>query len=379
MTLLKNFIELKKKAILFGIPPTAHVSLAMDEVAALEGRGYVCNTITYGRNDQTGTGLKKVWITIKNAVRVSRKIKKVKPEFLYLNSRFEPVGSLRDFITVIILKLLNRQVPKIIIKTHGSDLSILSGGSRLYKKVIIPFLVGNVYRWLFLSNEEKYEIERLHPAMGKRVRVIPNIIVPERCVPSADFLTKYSLPEEKFICLFAGRLVEVKGVFDIVKSFAFLKAPDKFHFIFVGNGKDKERLQQEAAPYLRDVTASFIGFIPDTECDQFYAVSDVLIYPTFDSEGFPMALFKSVACGMPVITTRLRAAKDYLNEPANVIWVSPQSPMEIADALEKLYSDYNLREQIRRNNSELGKKFSYQEVGRLLDGIFNEGELEVAG
>lgn len=370
----KDFTESVNKKILFGIPPHSHVSLAMDELRAMEHMGYYCYTVNYGRNDKSGGKLKKIIITLRNALLVNRKMKEVRPDFLYLNSRFEPEGSVRDFLTLFVLKLLNKNLPRVIIKTHGSDLSILNTNSFLYKKIIVPFLTKNVSHWLFLSNEEKEIVQRFNPEMGQRVEVIPNIIVPERCVPTVEFKKKYVFPANKFICLFAGRITEVKGVFDIMKSISFLKHPEVFHFLFIGKGPDMEELQKAAVKYAAVTTIQFTGFLPDAECDRFYSLADVLIYPTYDSEGFPMALFKSVSCGVPVITTSLRAAKDHLKEPANVIWVKPKSPEEIAAALEKIYSDTPLRRMIIKNNRELGLKFSSEKVARQLNHILNSPE-----
>lgn len=358
-----------------GTPPLSHVSLAMDEINALEMQGYQCHTINYGRNDQSGSKLKKVLITVSNAIKISREIRKIKPDFLFLNSRFEPVGSMRDYITIHTIRLLNNPLPQIIIKSHGSDLSILNSTSRLYKKVVVPYLTKKVYRWLFLSNEERDIVQSLNPEMGSNVRVIPNIIIPERCIPDDKFLKKYSLPKNKFVCLFAGRITEVKGVFDILECINYLRRPEDFHFLFVGKGNDMNRLQQKASAYLKNTSIEFTGFIPDAECDKFYSIADVLIYPTFDTEGFPMALFKSIACGLPVITTNLRAARDYLKEPENVFWVNPHSPKEIANALEKIYSDEALRKKMHENNQKMAKKFSTIEVGKKLDFILNSSAI----
>lgn len=363
------------KKILFGIPPRAHISLALDEVAAMKKQGYHCETIVYGRNDKREGKLKKTWNTIRNAFRLVSKLKSTQADFLYLNSRFEPVGSIRDFITLKIVKSFYKNDLKIIIKSHGSDCTVLERQSFLYKKKIIPFLVNNVDSWIFLSHDEKEAIRNHKPLMADRVHVLPNIIVPERCQSTSDFRKKYHLPTNKFICLFVGRMVRVKGVFDILESILHLHTPEKFHFIFVGNGDDEAAMKQNASDMMGRTGIQFTGYIPDEECDGFYSNADVLIYPTFDTEGFPMALFKSVACGVPVITTRIRAAKDYLSEPENVLWVQEKSPKEIARKLEKLYLNNSLRAGIMDNNLLLGRNFSPEMVGRqMADQVFGSNK-----
>lgn len=359
-----------KNRILFGIPPHAHVSLAMDEVNALERLGWQCYTTSYARNNQQEGKIKKIIGTIRNAFALKSKLKNSGAAYLYLNSRFEPAGSIRDFITLMVLHFFYTKHPKVIIKSHGSDCSILSNNSFLYKKVIVPFLTRKVDTWIFLSTEEKVIIERLHPVMAEKVHVLPNIIATERIKPSPDFKNKYQLPTDKFICLYVGRLIDVKGIFDILDSVGFLHLQDKFHFVFVGSGPHENELKQRANQLADKASIQFTGYIKDTECDQFYMNADVLIYPTYDTEGFCMALFKSIACGLPVITTRVRAAKDYLSEPQNVLWVNEKSPKEIAQALERLYLDNSMKTSMMENNKLLGKTFSPEKVAIQMDAIF---------
>lgn len=360
---------MNRKRILFGVPPHAHVVLAMDEVKAMENLGYECFTVTYGRNDKDESKIKKVIGTIRNAFRLLSRIKETNPDIIYLNSRFEPVGSIRDYITLRILKFLNGKKAQIVIKSHGSDCSILQNNSFLYKKVVVPFLTRNVDQWIFLSQEEKNIIQKHNREMAVRVYVLPNIIVPERCIPSSELKAKYHIPDEKFICLFVGRVVEVKGVFDIAESISHLRTPENFHFLFVGSGDDKTRLEQMVRNQFPNTSVQFTGYVPEAECDRFYGIADVLVYPTYDTEGFCMALFKSVACGVPVITTPIRAAKDYLSEPENVLWVKEKSPVEIANALDRIYSDNELRKTMSENNRQLGVKFSPPEVAKQFETI----------
>lgn len=357
------------KVILFGMPPVDHIALTTDELEAMNSLGYKCHTIFYGRNNQRENLLKKIIPTVANAFKILSKIKETKPDFLYLNSRFEKVGSARDFITLFILKLFYYKPLKVVVKSHGSDVAILENSPFFYKKIILPFLIKNVDAWIFLSNEELEVIRNSKPQMVEDVYILPNPIVPERCVTSNGFAEKYSLPKDKLICLFAGRLRREKGIFDIVKSVQYLKHPEKFHFIIVGSGEDMKELKKATQEYSSVLKIHFTGHLPDAECDQFYGVSDILIYPTFASEGFPMALFKSVACGMAIITTQIRAAKDHLKEPENVLWVKAKSPKEIAIALEKVSTEKQLKENMQINNINIGKKFAPGAVGRQLDKI----------
>lgn len=355
--------------ILVGIPPKNHINLAMDEVDGLKNLGYTCETITYTRNNQNLSVFNKLIGVLRNALDLVKHLKSFQPDILYLNSRFEPVGSARDFITMLAIKIFVNRRPKIAIKSHGSNFDIFEKKSFFYQKMVLPFLIKQVDIWWFLSQDEKKTIELHHSKMNSKTFVTPNIIDPRRSVSSRLFLEKYGMPKDKFSFLFVGRMVKEKGVFSIIRSIPLFEHRDKCIFIFVGNGDDFEEIKLLTKELQLEKHVRFLGFIPEEECDHFYANTDALVFPSHD-EGFAMALFKSVACGMPILTTQIRAAKDYLNEPNNCFWVDGQSEQSLAIALNRLYKDDELRNHMAQNNVLLGQNFSKEKVTQQMHNDF---------
>tara|TARA_R110000868_G_scaffold179143_1_gene419122 strand:+ start:481 stop:1590 length:1110 start_codon:yes stop_codon:yes gene_type:complete len=358
-----------RKKILIGIPPKNHIDLAMDEVDGLENLGYSCETITYTRNNQNLSVFNKLMGVLANAFDLVKHLNRFQPDILYLNSRFEPVGSTRDFITLLAIKFFVKRRPKIAIKSHGSNFDIFIKKSFFYKKMVLPFLIEQVDLWWFLSQDEKRTIALHHAKMGSKIFVTPNIINPRRSVSSPLFLEKYGIPKDKFTFLFVGRMVKEKGVFSIIKSIPLFEQRDECIFIFVGNGDDFEKIKLISKELNLDKYVCFLGFIPEEECDHFYANTDALVFPSHD-EGFAMALFKSLACGMPILTTQIRAAKDYLKEPNNCLWVDGHSEQSVATALNRLYEDTELRKRMSENNVLLGRNFLKEKVTQQMQRDF---------
>ncbi len=356
--------------ILLGVPPSAHVSLAMDELEALQQQGLTCSTVPYGRNNQSGSAVGKLLSTMAKGCVLIKYLYRTRPHILYLNSRLERVGSTRDFISLIMIKLLYYPKLAIVIKSHGSEADSMHLASSFFKKTILAFLIKNVDSWIFLSKDEFNLLSQNFPKMIGKLFVLPNIIDPSRCLKQDDFNEQYQFPPLKTKILFVGRMVKEKGVFDIVDAISKVKDKENCVFIFVGNGPNLEALKKRAKENGADNYCRFMGYIPDNECDHFYANCNMLLFPTFDTEGFAMALFKSVATGLPIVTTPVRAAKDYLKEPDNVLWVTKQSPDSIAMAIDQLLRDSNLVQTMQENNIELGKQFSAATVGKRISEIF---------
>ena len=353
---MMNTNEMSNK-ILMGMAPRNHVALALDEFEGLSSIGFNCKTVAYGSNAGKTNGIIRLFQVVINAFRLARALRHFRPEILYLNSRFEPVGSLRDFISIFIVRMLYHRPLAIAIKSHGSDLRVFDK-SLVYRDIIIPYLIKNVNRWFFLSNEEYLEILGKSKLMAGKVTVTSNIIDPKRSLSSPDFKLLYNISPDKFLYLFVGRMVREKGIFTILQSISQLPFKEQCEFIFIGSGNDLEEAKLLAAELEITDVVKFLGFIPEETCDKFYSIGDALVYPTCDSEGFAMALFKSVASGMPVITTQIRAAKDHLATDKNVLWVVGGSIRDLTDAMSRLFYDTELRANMRENNKLLGLNFS---------------------
>jgi glycosyltransferase involved in cell wall biosynthesis len=349
--------------VLIGINPKGHSHLATDELNGLNNIGLQCKPVRYGRKDFSVNGpLGRLFDAVLNSFNIISALYKFSPDILYLNSRLEPVASIRDFITVFLTKCFYYRKLKIVIKSHGSDPSVLTTKSFLYKRIIIPHLAKHVDLWLFLSKEEKNIVGKYNPRMSDKIFITCNIIEPSRLTSTVDFRTKYNLDDDKLKILFIGRVINEKGVFEFLKAIPLIDRRDKCDFILVGDGDALEQIKRLAdelnvSPYIR-----FLGWVEQDEAESFYSSVDILVFPTFFGEGFPMALFKSVVSGLPVVTTRIRAAIDHLNMPENVIWVEPRSEKQVADAINELIKNEELRKSMSSNNKELAVRFSQTKI-----------------
>jgi glycosyltransferase involved in cell wall biosynthesis len=117
---------------------------------------------------------------------------------------------------------------------------------------------------------------------------------------------------------------------------------------------------------------TFAGYIPEAETPRHYKQADVLVFPTYHQEGFPMTVFQSAAAGLGIITTRLRASADYLREPNHCFWVKPRDPAMLAEKILFLVDHPECRASMAQNNRQLARDFSTEKVtGEYLD-IFSE-------
>jgi glycosyltransferase involved in cell wall biosynthesis len=164
-------------------------------------------------------------------------------------------------------------------------------------------------------------------------------------------------------------MIKEKGIFDIVDAFAEFSRQHKATLIMVGDGEEFTKLK--AIIEKRNIKGRIIlpGWLSEDEVACFTANSDILIFPTYFPEGFPMALFNAAGAGLSIITTPTRAALDYLKEPDNCLWVEPKNPVSVASALEKLYDSPRLMNEMSQNNRQLSNLFSQHQIARELSSM----------
>lgn len=355
--------------IIFGIPPKDHQKITLDEVNGMSDLGYTCYTTAFGMNNSSAGTISKLFNTLRNAFSIIYKLYSVNPNILYLSSRVEPIAFIRDFITILLVRIFYQKKVRIVIKSHGSDYTHFSNKGFFYDKLINPFLRKQVDGWLMLSNDECIS---MHDALFDKSKVfLTTNIVSDIEMEQSDEAKNYfdKIPVGKFKVFFCGRIISEKGCYDIIDSVEKIVQKDKMIFVFLGDGPELLKIKKIVSERKLERFFLFLGWVREPVSNYLISKADTLLLPSY-SEGFSMVLFRSIANGIPVITTRIRAAKDYLKAPDNVLWVNIGQPKEIAEAVNRLYSDTDLRKKMQENNALLGAKFSRKSTCENLSIIF---------
>ncbi len=352
--------------ILFSIPTKHHVEIALDELEGLQDQGYLCSSFPYAAKEGYNSSIGKLYIIIKNAINLVRIAYGFKPDVVYLNSRLEVLAGTRDFITISIFRLFYYQKVKFLIKSHGSDIDVIHHKGFMMSKVVLPFLKKQVSGWLFLSTEERDKVKELHYFKENRIFVTKNIVRIHQFEKDPLFKSRLNIPEDQQVLLFVGRIISEKGIFDVIDAFSVIHKSHAATLIIVGDGADFTDVKDRIKALNLSDKVVFTGFIPEQDVVAFYANSDVLVFPTYFPEGFPMALFNSVAAGLSIVTTPIRAATDFLSEPENCLWAEPQNSGSVANLLKKLLSSNSLRLEMSRNNLKKAVLFGKDQVAKEL-------------
>ncbi|MEM6430819.1 MAG: glycosyltransferase [Deinococcota bacterium] len=150
--------------------------------------------------------------------------------------------------------------------------------------------------------------------------------------------------------LYVGRLAKVKGVTYLIEAFDRLR--DQGHLAklaIVGDGAEREALEQQAraSEFADDI--SFYGLIKNADLPPYMRAADIFALPSITSklwvQQLSMTAWQAMACGLPVVTTDTGQMREFTPEGTGFL-VEERNSDALADALGKLVEDASLREQM---------------------------------
>jgi glycosyltransferase involved in cell wall biosynthesis len=143
------------------------------------------------------------------------------------------------------------------------------------------------------------------------------------------------LPPRYFLNV--GRLIAVKGVFDLLEAYAKLEAQlrENVSLVFVGDGVAKPELEARARQ-IAPGHVDFRGFLQRDDLPAVYALAETLVFPTH-SDPWGLVVNEAMACGLPVIATDVAGCTPDLVLDSVTGWVVPaNNPARLAEALSRV-------------------------------------------
>ena len=173
-------------------------------------------------------------------------------------------------------------------------------------------------------------------------------------------LIKTIKPDEKSLWLITiAELTKNKGLEYLIEAAGLIRQ-EKFFLIIVGEGEERGRLEARIKKLGLEKRIFLAGFIP--EAARYLKAADVFILPSV-KEGLSYVIMEAMAASMPVIATTTGGIPDLVAEGETGILVRPKEPKALADALEKLSADENLRKTFgARGGKTVVEKFSFEKM-----------------
>jgi len=162
------------------------------------------------------------------------------------------------------------------------------------------------------------------------------------------FTARRTFPTQPLI-LAVGRLVEKKGFRDLIKACQILKQRGtRFTCEIVGTGVQSAVLKELIRTCEVGELVRLVGPLPQHVLLEHYARALVFALPCIqaadgDRDILPNAIKEAMAVGVPIVTTRLEAITELIDDGVNGLLVEPNDPGALAAKIEVLLGDAALR------------------------------------
>ncbi len=184
------------------------------------------------------------------------------------------------------------------------------------------------------------------------LHVIPNGVNLDlfRPLDREDACRQLELPSEDFLLGFTGWLSPWQGVDLLIRALPLIRARHGATVLIVGDGPDRERLEQLAASLGVWKAVRFVGAVPYASVPTYIGAFDVAfsVKPPL-IPGSPLKVREYLACGRPVIASSGTEYDFHIVEEAGAgILVNPENVESIADATASLLEDRGRRMEMGR-------------------------------
>lgn len=167
--------------------------------------------------------------------------------------------------------------------------------------------------------------------------------------------------EKRYDLVYAARLEKNKGIMSLVKAVQSLKKdrPD-ISLLIIGEGPLRKSIETYVHENSLQGNIEFSGWLQGPkDVANAYRSTRIFVNPSLN-EGGPRVALEAMACGVPVISTRVGLMLDILKDEKNGIF-SGWGPSQLASTISRMLEDEELRETCIRNGLETVRQFEKKE------------------
>lgn len=180
------------------------------------------------------------------------------------------------------------------------------------------------------------------------IEAVSNGIDLSRFTPSrasASIYKKFSIPTDKTIITYVGRLDSEKHVSVLINAFYSIqtKTTTPLHLLVVGFGTDGDRLKNQTYELDIHKDVTFTGRVTDDEIVALQKVGDMFCMPS-PSELQCIAALEAMASGKPIVAVDAGALHELCQSGVNGFLCEKDNTQQIAESLLRLIDDKKLRD-----------------------------------
>ena len=217
------------------------------------------------------------------------------------------------------------------------------------------------------TDEERQDVIRHYDAPPRNVHVIPAGVDLDMFQPVDQDAARAELGigKDERVILYVGRIEPLKGIDILLRAVPMLEYGQNLKVLIVGgkrvgeseggphssllssHSSELDRLKSLAFELGVSDRVTFTGSVPQETLPAYYSAADVFVLPSH-SESFGLAPLEAMACGTPVVVSRVGGMKTFVNSGENGYLVPWRCPESFAQRLDVLLANPELRNAMGR-------------------------------
>lgn len=225
----------------------------------------------------------------------------------------------------------------------------------------------------FIVTINKEDFNRAKTFHAKNVRYIPGVGVDisrikNTKVDKQAYKKSIGIPEDCVMLLSVGEMIERKNHEVIIRALGKLQNKN-IYYVICGKGPLKEHLENLAKELGLAENVVFLGFRRDIP--ELCNTADISAFPS-RIEGLGLAGIEAMAAGVPLVSSNVHGILDYVIDGKTGYACDPEDVDGFANAISKLATDKELRENMREDCLKAVEPFELHNALRVMWDIYDE-------
>jgi glycosyltransferase involved in cell wall biosynthesis len=264
--------------------------------------------------------------------------------------------------TGALLPLLDLRGTPVVVSLRGSDVPGYDPHNRALQ--LAHYVLAPLTRWIWRRADRVVALSEslgrlaLHTCPNLRYSVVANGVDLSLFHPRTE-----SRQPGPIRCLAVARLIERKGLGDLIRALALLQR-GRFQLEIVGGGSDEMVLRALAAAHGLAEEVRFLGPLSRAEVAQRYRAADMFTLPP-SAEAFGNVFAEALASGLPIVGSSIGGIPDTVEHGINGLLVQAGNIEALAGAIRYLADDPELRQAMaQRNRAKAEASLEWSQVTR---------------
>lgn len=235
-----------------------------------------------------------------------------------------------------------------------------------------PINTINMYRSFFNQVDGVISISNIvEQKWREQIKNVPNKYMLGTGVTYPVKIT--NIPHKyKYNIVFAGRLIERKGVLTLLEAFNLISSQDhSVHLWILGDGPQKNEIIKHIHKLKLEKQITLCGMV--SNLTDYFGFADISVFPSYEKDGLMGVVLEAMSVGSPVVTTIGSGSEDVIESGVNGFLVKPKDVKALFRIFIMLIYDENKKKLVGElAKKEVAEKLNWNVRIKSLENIFQD-------